>query len=156
MVLARHSLKMTLFLLIAVAVLLKPAAAQHEVQIMVNGPWAYVATPTPTPPAPPPTTILATALIPNHKLVIFSGEDADQFPNAPASSQLSMKGAYNLAFQGANLADCSLIPPKPSIPEPSPFPLTVKRADASSVIMGTLTGFAITLPIPCYATNYAD
>src|SRR5689334_11352768 len=128
---ARHSSSYVLLLLIAVLLFPKPATAQqHEIQIMVNGPWAYVATPTPTPTAPPPTTILATALIPNHKLDIFSGEDADEFPNAPASSQVSVKGAYKLGFSGANLADCSLIPPKPGTSGPSPFPVSVKPAHA--------------------------
>jgi hypothetical protein len=154
---ARHSSSYVLLLLIAVLLFPKPATAQqHEIQIMVNGPWAYVATPTPTPPAPPPRTILATALIPNHKLVIFSGEDADEFPNAPASSQVSVKGAYKLGFRGANLADCSLIPPKPGTSGPSPFPVSVKSADANSVITGSLNGFAITLPTPCYFTSFAD
>jgi hypothetical protein len=154
---AHHSSKFALLLLFAILWFPKSATAQqHEIQIMVNGPWAYVATPTPTPPAPPATTIIATPSITNHKLVIFPGEDADQFPRAPAGSEVSMKGAYQLAFQGVNLADCSLIPPKSATPEPSPFPVTVSSNAANSVITGSLNGFAITLPTPCYATNFAD
>jgi hypothetical protein len=144
---ARHSSKNVLFLLIAVAVLLKPATAQHEVQIMVNGPWAHVATP-----ASPSTIIIATPLLMNHKAVIFSGEDADLFGSAIVN-ELPAKGAYKLDFP---VADCKLIPPEPTISEPKPFPLTVKSEDARDVITGKLNGFAITLPKPCYSTNFAD
>lgn len=157
MISARQLSKVVLPLLVAVLLVPKPATAQqNEIQIMVNGPWAYVPSLTPAPPPPPGAIIIATPLIPNHKLLVFSGEDADQFPHASTGSEVPTKGAYKLAFQKANLANCNLIPPKPSTLEPSPFSLTVKSGDASGVIMGTLNGFAITLPTPCYATNYAD
>jgi hypothetical protein len=148
---ARHSSKNVLFLLIAVGVLLKSATAQHEVQIMVNGPWAYVATP-----ASPSTIIVATPSLMNHKAVIFSGENADLFRSAVGVKEISVKGANKLVFQGTKLADCKLIPPEPTIPEPKPFPLTVKSDEAKDVITGHLNGFAITLPKPCYSTNFAD
>ncbi len=148
---ARHSLKDLLLLLIAVAVFTTAAAAQ-EVQIMVNGPWAYVPPPPPTPPAPGATFILATPVMNTHAVFVFSGEDAHHFPNTPT---ITSPGAYTLALPSP--MKCDLIPPKPSMPEPTPFALTVTSAQANDVITGQLkNGFAITLPQPCYTTNFAD
>src|SRR5690242_291187 len=91
-----------LFLLLAVSMLIKPAVAQKtEVQIMVNGPWAYVPAPTPTPSTPSTTIVIATPVSTGHGPVkIFSGEDADEFPSHNSSNgiEINKVGKYVLTI----------------------------------------------------------
>ena len=158
---ARNSSKIALFVLVAVMGFIPPAAAQQEVQIMVNGPWAYVPTPTPTPPLPSPTPtpaiVIATPQIPHHGDVqIFPGEDADDFASVGSNMEIAIHqnkpGKYTLVIDG--LADCDPLPSPLPAPTPHAYPLTNVSVD--NVLQGNIKGFSLLLPKPCFYSSYLE
>jgi hypothetical protein len=142
-----QALSKVFFLLLAVVVLIKPAAAQQEVQIMVNGPWAYVASPLPS---PTPAIFIVAPVAPHHGPVkIFPGEDADQFNTVTSWPMIDTPGQYALDFP--HRMDCG---PAPTGSPARPYPLPVMdNGIIQMAIKGSTNGFAISIPKPCYYTS---
>ena len=67
-----QSLASILFLFAMAALCVKPSAAQQDLQIMVNGPWSYVAN-------DDKTIFLVAPGSMHHKTYIFAGTDAAEF-----------------------------------------------------------------------------
>ena len=85
------------------------SCAQKEVQIMVNGPWAYAA-----PNASSGSMIYIVAPKSQHhgSVTIFSGEDAYDFNNPfNAGIEIDQTGQYTLTIP--NIATCGFAPSGP-------------------------------------------
>jgi|GEM_PF-4658323 len=110
--------------------------AQQEVQIMVNGPWAYVKDPNHA----GKIVIIAAKSKHHGPAMMFGGEDADQFPKKINSTTLDL-GNYDLAFQ----TTC-----KNPAPPPGVFPLNNIPLDKVKVLIaGPGDRYSISLPEPC-------
>jgi hypothetical protein len=151
MAFVRHSSRIALLLLAAIAVFITPAAAQQEVQIMVNGPWAYA------PGSSSSTIFIVAPMSAGHgPVVIFSGEHAENYPpvaNGTATgTRISVTGQFTLTI--SSLAQCIRTTPLPTETPQKAYPLP--NVAAPLIQKAINNGFAISLPKPCYATTMAD
>src|SRR6185437_792083 len=130
--------RLALFL-IEILALVGYSFAQSEVEIMVSGPWAYVADPDNT-----KRIVIIAPDAPHHgPVTIFSGEDAAQYANQIKPFNGSL-GSYNLDFA----TDCTSTQHPPDT-----YHIGGVSPDAvRKLIKGPGGRYAISLPIPCSYT----
>jgi hypothetical protein len=132
---ASHSFQIALLLLIAVLWFPKPATAQVDIKIIVDGPWAYVADPD-----APQTRIFVIAPVErNHS-------DAEIYPKPSGHSGMIPTGKYNLEIVGFDLKNCDDTPSKA-------FPYALKDISPDAIkkaISSTNQRYAFSVPKPCY------
>lgn len=108
----------------------------QDLQIMVNGPWAYVKDPNHA-----GKIVIIGARSKHHgPAMMFSGEDADQFPKKINSTTLGL-GSYDVIFQ----TTCKDPAPPPSVFSVDNIPVDKVKA----LIAGPGDRYSISLPEPC-------
>jgi len=123
----------------------RPSAAQKDLQIMVSGPWAYVAS------ASDKTRIFLVApASAHHKTYIFPGTNAADFRNQ--GSYIIGNGLYRLDFDPSLKAAYTPTPQEATVISPA----TVNDLNKVSAIVSSTSNYVISLPAPDDYSTYVD
>jgi hypothetical protein len=137
----------------------------YDLQIMVNGPWSYVADPNPelslTPDADRIVLVAPAGM--SHVAYVFSGTHATQgSPNLPSGNLFNPSGASDLAYYYLDFAATRITNTSaPPLEEPvNLFPASVPPHAVKLILCNFLvcvpntSRYAISLPRPDYVTTY--
>jgi hypothetical protein len=140
-----QTLARPVYLFALTLLLVLPSAAQTDLQIMVSGPWAYVAS------ASDKTRIFLVAPpSAHHQAFIFAGTNAADFRKQGA--YIVGKGLYQLDFDW-NLKTAYTPTPQEAVVVPL---ATVNDLNKVSAILSSMNNYVISLPVPDDYSTYVD
>ena len=128
------------------------SVAQQDLQIIVNGPWSYVADPTP----PGKLWLVTSGASTHHSVYVYPGVNAAAWSGMhPPTNPLS-RGSYAVTFDGSFASGTAPNPPDPkSLEQVTLCGGTVGSASAVINNVGN-TNYVIALPMPQSFSTYID